>query len=853
MEGRVKKRPSGITGLASSEEVTDAQVDADDARQHAQDGAAGKAAANHVAKLSVKFEHAPVDLVGAQTLQPGAGAKERGLDQRTSSEGSLGSDRGAQPGGPGGMQARTASYLLPLMSPRVSTNDARRKARLRGSDCCPNAKLRIDTLLFQWLCTNEPRLLLDAIVGTVSDSEANQQAWNLLTHERSMGKRSPTQRSHLDLPHASSLEGSGLLSMSSVGLGASLTDIGTSNGTTVETSLTSTPAAAPYATRNSELFKFISQNVGLGSVPRQYADQASAAALSPRKRMYSPLDTFATDLLDRAPSGGSDLFSEASNPNGMTPGNAKMGPRALSRSKSSKRDIKRITTARSSIDLDAVKEAPKQDQEIPPFYVPMRVADEESARIEEDILHEFFNLPMPSRAKDDDDFVEDGAEAVEEVPRNEVSRPDFAEMVVEVFGLPSFFSGVLFDRIYRASHGCAEGGEEEQKVPDEVDPDEQEIDRQAVMKFWEVNCKGRSRPARLFHFLLNGADRDYLVPGDLFELVESLLVCHPGLAFLASTPEFQKRYAETVVQRIFFYLSDHPTGKVYFRNVVHRGFLDVLMELDEEEDINRERKFFSYEHFYVLYCRFWELDQDHDLLIDREDLLRYNGHSLTCRVLDRVFAGVGRPHDCKEPGFMGYTDFVWFCLCEEDKTSRTSIMYWFRCIDLDGNGIITLDEVEYFFAEQQHRMECLGHESVELVDIVCQLFDMLKPNFQRPFVRLNDLYRNKLSAQFFNVLFNLNKFFESEAKDPMQLQQERATPQYSDWDRFAANEYMRLSQEDDGDDDDDEFEGDEFDGEVEGDLPSDDSDEYERKDEWEDVADVDMDSADEAFEAIPLS
>jgi serine/threonine-protein phosphatase 2A regulatory subunit B'' len=36
--------------------------------------------------------------------------------------------------------------------------------------------------------------------------------------------------------------------------------------------------------------------------------------------------------------------------------------------------------------------------------------------------------------------------------------------------------------------------------------------------------------------------------------------------------------------------------------------------------------YFSYEHFYVIYCKFWELDKDHDLLIDKHDLARHNDH-----------------------------------------------------------------------------------------------------------------------------------------------------------------------------------------------------------------------------------
>jgi hypothetical protein len=31
-------------------------------------------------------------------------------------------------------------------------------------------------------------------------------------------------------------------------------------------------------------------------------------------------------------------------------------------------------------------------------------------------------------------------------------------------------------------------------------------------------------------------------------------------------------------------------------------------------------KYFSYEHFYVIYCKFWELDKDHDFFINKDEL-----------------------------------------------------------------------------------------------------------------------------------------------------------------------------------------------------------------------------------------
>ena len=38
--------------------------------------------------------------------------------------------------------------------------------------------------------------------------------------------------------------------------------------------------------------------------------------------------------------------------------------------------------------------------------------------------------------------------------------------------------------------------------------------------------------------------------------------------------------------------------------------MDVLFQLDDEADINLARDYFSYNHFYVIWCIFWELDED---------------------------------------------------------------------------------------------------------------------------------------------------------------------------------------------------------------------------------------------------
>ena len=48
-------------------------------------------------------------------------------------------------------------------------------------------------------------------------------------------------------------------------------------------------------------------------------------------------------------------------------------------------------------------------------------------------------------------------------------------------------------------------------------------------------------------------------------------------------------------------------------------------------------------------------------------------------------------------------------------------------MDLDCNGVITSNEMRYFYEEQLHRMECMAQEPVLFEDIVCQMCDMIRP------------------------------------------------------------------------------------------------------------------------------
>ncbi|XP_051556145.1 serine/threonine-protein phosphatase 2A regulatory subunit B'' subunit alpha-like isoform X1 [Myxocyprinus asiaticus] len=300
--------------------------------------------------------------------------------------------------------------------------------------------------------------------------------------------------------------------------------------------------------------------------------------------------------------------------------------------------------------------------------------------------------------------------------------------------------------------------------------------------------------ASKFVYLLAKPGCHYLEQEDFIPLLQDIVDTHPGLTFLKDAPEFHSRYITTVIQRIFYTVNRSWTGKINMTELRRSNFLQTLALLEEEDDINQITDYFSYEHFYVIYCKFWELDTDHDLFIDPKDLARYNDHASSSRVIERLFSGsVTRGNSVQREGRMSYAEFVWFLISEEDKKNHTSIEYWFRCMDMDGDGVLSMYELEFFYEEQCERMEGMGIEPLPFQDLLCQMLDLVKPECPGK-ITLRDLKRCRMAHIFYDTFFNLEKYLDHEQRDPFAVQKDLDSdgPEPSDWDKYAAEEYEIL-------------------------------------------------------------
>uniref|UniRef100_A0A2D4HCF6 EF-hand domain-containing protein n=1 Tax=Micrurus lemniscatus lemniscatus TaxID=129467 RepID=A0A2D4HCF6_MICLE len=249
-----------------------------------------------------------------------------------------------------------------------------------------------------------------------------------------------------------------------------------------------------------------------------------------------------------------------------------------------------------------------------------------------------------------------------------------------------------------------------------------------------------------------------------------------------------------VIQRIFYTVNRSWSGRITCNELRKSSFLQNVALLEEEVDINQLAEYFSYEHFYVIYCKFWELDTDHDLYIDQKDLARHNDHAISNRMIERIFSGaVTRGKKAQREGKISYADFVWFLISEEDKRTATSIEYWFRCMDLDGDGVLSMYELQYFYEEQCQKLDNMAIEPLPFEDCLCQMLDLVKPENEGK-ITLHDLKRCGMANVFFDTFFNIEKYLDHEQKDQFSVLRgtENENQDMSDWEKYAAEEYDVL-------------------------------------------------------------
>ena len=330
------------------------------------------------------------------------------------------------------------------------------------------------------------------------------------------------------------------------------------------------------------------------------------------------------------------------------------------------------------------------------------------------------------------------------------------------------------------------------------------ITKEQLMKYHILNFEGCSENKKFFN-LIKSPDRTYIVKEDFKPILQTLLKENSSLAFLKEYPTYQQKYIETVIARIFYMNDSNDDGQITFNDFKKSDLVETIQKI-YNKDVNKIRQYFSYEHFYVIYTTFYQnstYEYKDELYIPKEVFCTY-AYNLGMRTVNRIFDEIPRKFISEEKYMMSYEDFIYYMISEEDKTSPTSIKYWFKVIDLNNEGIITKKEMEYFYEEQIEKLKNNKKEVMEFKDVLKKIINLIPPEKENKWNLQNFLDNPENSSIVFNMLLNMNKI-NNKGKDPFIINKIENGKDYTDWDIFAYKEFNRNMNEDNEDNENNEF------------------------------------------------
>ncbi|CRG93919.1 phosphatase 2A regulatory subunit-related protein, putative [Plasmodium gallinaceum] len=287
--------------------------------------------------------------------------------------------------------------------------------------------------------------------------------------------------------------------------------------------------------------------------------------------------------------------------------------------------------------------------------------------------------------------------------------------------------------------------------------------------------------------------KDHLEFKDFDAYVREILRRNKSLKFLLDHVEFLERYIESVIVRLYYHIDINDTNKIYLNDLRKHDLAHVWCSLDDSIKVQHVRQYFSYSHFYVYYCTFCQTSSCKDMLIDDNDLYRFDNHSLNDFIVNRIWSRISMKLGGPNQKYMCLNDWIYFIMNYEDMTSNRSIEFWFKLIDLDADCVIRDHEIQVFFNIQMERLKSHYLEEPKFEDWLCQMNDAIRPSNEGNFT-LSDFKKNKkYAAKFFGCLVSLSKLLAWESRDVhKELQIETEFPHWTPWEIFCKTKYDEL-------------------------------------------------------------
>ena len=201
---------------------------------------------------------------------------------------------------------------------------------------------------------------------------------------------------------------------------------------------------------------------------------------------------------------------------------------------------------------------------------------------------------------------------------------------------------------------------------------------------------------RMFR-LMKKKDKNYLTPEDFMPFLTSLRKHNHQLEFFRDEmfQHLHDAYLTSVTASIFFSVGAWRTKKMYIRQFRNLNVVGILEDLDQGENLNYIDHI-SYDQFRVFYVKFVQLDLDNDNVLVREEFLEYDEGRLTPKLVNRIFQ-----LNIQDSRKMSYWDWVIFLLADIDKSSPSSLEFWFPVLTMSSTteNKLSIHDLHQFYKD----------------------------------------------------------------------------------------------------------------------------------------------------------
>jgi hypothetical protein len=277
---------------------------------------------------------------------------------------------------------------------------------------------------------------------------------------------------------------------------------------------------------------------------------------------------------------------------------------------------------------------------------------------------------------------------------------EFAQLTREVCSYPPYFGQYVFHKICAF---CSSSPQQFQAMF------ETGISATDFLLFWSsIHHQSVSASDRVSRFwqLVCPSDASYVTPPDIAPLIEALIDFHTDLAKLRDDPMLRRAYTTVVSSSLFFSLHGVRSSRISFTEIKASNLVDAFYLVTSQ----------STRHVLPFSSSYFE-----DALKSFRDACEMPNSSALCGgapppcgrvstaaltactrlspyILGRIFSHLSMDSD--DHTSLSFDDYVWLWLAEKDKMSATSLSFWFRCLDADDDGYLSMEDIRLAYVRK---------------------------------------------------------------------------------------------------------------------------------------------------------